>query len=130
MFLWMLFDLIVQIHNMHNIQQLTFVFVETFYLYVKDRSWIYFDSVVLQNIFCQTLFVLILNIHEFLTSLRIIGQRLQSTHQRQVCDPVLGSKLFGYPVSKKRVTMHQETSLRDTICLVVELLWHHLVEIF
>ena len=32
----MLFDLVIQIHYMQDIKQLTFVFVQTFYLYIED----------------------------------------------------------------------------------------------
>ena len=76
----MLFDLIIQIHYMQDIQQLTFVFVQTFYLYIEDRSWIYFYTVVLFDVSCKTLFVLELDRHEFFQSLFVIQPFLQSAH--------------------------------------------------
>ena len=59
-------DLIIQIHYMKYIQKLAFIFVKPLHLHVKDRSRIHFDSVMLLNVFCQTFFVLILDIHELL----------------------------------------------------------------
>ena len=38
--------------------------------------------------------------------------------------------MIGDPVSQQRVRMHQETSLCNTVCLVIEFLRIHLVEIF
>ena len=68
----MLFDLVIQIHYMQNVHQLTFVLMQTFYLYIKDRARIYFDTIVLLDVFCQTQFVLIFNLHEFLLCFQII----------------------------------------------------------
>ena len=38
--------------------------------------------------------------------------------------------MSGYPVCKQRVSMKKESSLGDTVRLIVELLRHHLVEVF
>ena len=104
--------------------------METLYLYVKDGSRIHFDAVVLQDIFCQTLFISIFNVHELFQGLFVICPLFQSGHQGQVCRPVLGSDLLCYPLSQKRIAVHQEPSLGNTIGLVIKLLRHHLVEIF
>ena len=52
--------------------------MKTFYLYIKDGSRIYIDAVVLFDIFCQTHFVLILDVHEFLLCLLIVHINSQS----------------------------------------------------
>ena len=104
--------------------------MQTFYLYVEDRSWIYFYTVVFFDVSCKTFFVLELDRHEFFQSLFVIQPFLQSAHLGQICNPLFCAELFCYPVSKQRVRMHEETSLCDTIGLVVELLRHHLIEVF
>ena len=68
----MLFDLVVQIHHMQNVHQLTFVLMQTFYLYIKDGTRIYFNAVVFLDVFCQTQLVLIFDLHEFLLCFWII----------------------------------------------------------
>ena len=68
----MILDLVVQIHHMQNVHQLTLVLMETFYLYIEDGSRIYIDAVVLFDVFCQTNLVLILDVHKFLLRLRIV----------------------------------------------------------
>ena len=46
-----------------------------------------------------------------------------------ICDPSF-SDMSCNPVSEKRITMQQETSLSNTVCLIVKFLRHHLIEIF
>ena len=124
----MFFDLVVQIHNMQNVHQLTFVFMETFYLYIKDRIRIYFNTIVLQNVFCKTYFILVFDIHEFLLCFLIICINFQFGKLFKVCNPFI-SDMIGDPVCQKRVCMKQETSLCNTVCLIVEFLRIHFVEI-
>ena len=47
----MFFDLIVQIHNMENVEQLSLILVETFYLHVENGSGIYFYAVECSRIY-------------------------------------------------------------------------------
>ena len=68
----MLLDLIVQIHDMQDVQELAFVLVETFYLYVKDGSRVHVNAVVLLDIFCQAYFVLVLDLHELAPCVLIV----------------------------------------------------------
>ena len=119
----MILDLIVEIHHVQNIQQLTLVLMQTLYLHVEDGARIYIDTIVLLNIFCKTLLVLILDIHELLKSLLVVRIDFQLGNLRQICDPLI-TDMFGYPVCKQRVSMKKESSLCDTIGLVVELLRH------
>ena len=67
-----LLDLVVQIHDMKDVQELSLILVETFYLYVKDGSRIHFNAVVLPDIFCQTHFVLVLDLHELAPCVLIV----------------------------------------------------------
>ena len=48
-------------------------------------------------------------------------------YKRQVCDPVRSDMLCD-PVCKEWICVEQETSLSDTVCLVVEFLRHHFIE--
>ena len=125
----MFLNLVIQINYMKDVQKLTFVLMKSLNLNIKDRTWIYFYSVVLKDVFCQTNFVLIFDIHEFLLCFFIIHINLQLADLRKICDP-FRSDVIGYPVCKKLVSVKQETSLCDTVCLVVEFLRHHFVEIF
>ena len=46
--------------------------MQTFYLYIKDGTRIYFNAVVLLDVFCKTQLVLIFDLHEFLLCFWII----------------------------------------------------------
>ena len=115
-------------HHMQDVKQLTLIFMQSLNLYIKDGTGIHLNAVVLQNIFRKTYLVLVLNIHKFLLCLLIIRIYLQFVDLRKVCDPVT-AHMCGYPVCKKRVPMKKETSLGDAVCLIIELLRHHLIEI-
>ena len=65
-------DLVVQIDNMQDVQELTFVLVKSLNLYIEDGVRVYFYAIVLEDVFSQTLFVLELNVHEFLECFFII----------------------------------------------------------
>ena len=65
-------DLVVQIDNMQDVQELTFVLVKSLNLYIEDGVRVYFYAVVLEDVFCKTLFVLELDVHEFLECFVII----------------------------------------------------------
>ena len=125
----MFLNLVIQIDYMQDVQKLTFVLMKSLNLYIEDRTWIYLYSVVLQDIFCQTNFVLVFDVHEFLLCFFIININFQFADLRQICDP-FRSDMICYPVCKKLVSVKQETSLCDTVCLVVEFLRHHFIEIF
>ena len=125
----MIFDLIVQIHNVQDVQQLTFVLMKSLNLYIEDRTRIYIDTVVLSDVFCQTQFVLVFDVHELLLCFFIIHINFQFGDLSQICNPFI-TDMLGYQVCQQRVCMKQETSLCDTVCLVVEFLRHHLIEVF
>ena len=87
----MLFQLIIQIHYMQNIKQLTFVLMKALYLYIKDGIWIHFNAVVLLDIICQTNFILIFDIHKLFQSTLIFCIRCKFTNFRQICDPTFSN---------------------------------------
>ena len=124
----MLLDLVVQIHDMQDIQELTFVLMQTLHLHVEDRARVNVNSVVLLDIFCKTYFVLILDLHELASCALILHIRFQFRDLGQVCDPAVAD-LVCDPVCEQRIAVREETSLRDTVRLVVELLRHHLIKI-
>ena len=68
----MLLDLVVKIHDMQNIEQLSLILMQTLYLHIKDRSRIDLDAIVLFDIFRQTQFVLVFDVHELMLCLFII----------------------------------------------------------
>ena len=98
-------------------------------LYIEDRAGIYFDSVVLQDVLCQTHLVLVFDVHKLLLCLLVVRIDLELMDLRKICDPVV-THMRCHPVCQQRIRMQQETSLCDAVCLVVEFLGHHLVEIF
>ena len=67
----MLFNLIVQIHHMQNVQKLALVLMETFYLHIKNGTGIYLNAVMLADILCQTQFILVFNIRYRIAKLTI-----------------------------------------------------------
>ena len=98
------------------------------YLHVEDGSGIHVDAVVLLDVFCQAYLVLVLDIHKLLLTSLVVGVNLQLLHVGQVGDPVV-TDLVGHPVSQQRIAVEEETSLSNTVGLIVELLGHHLIEI-
>ena len=46
--------------------------METFYLYIENGTRINVDYVVLLDVFCQSQFILVLDVHKFLLEFRII----------------------------------------------------------
>ena len=123
-----LLDLVIQIHDMQDVQELTFVFVETFYLNVEDGSGIDFNTVVLQDIFRKADFVLVLDVEEFLSGSLVIRIDPELSHAGQVSDPLVAD-MIGDPVREQGVAVKEETPLRDAVGLVVELVREHLVEV-
>ena len=102
--------------------------MQTLDLDIENRVRVDFDVVVAQDVVRQSLLVLVLDVHELLLSLRIIDIELETGDFGEICDPAVAD-LVCNPGREERVAVKQETSLRDTICLVVEFLRHHLVEI-
>ena len=125
----MLFDLIVQIHDMQDVEELTFILMQTFYLHIENRARVNINTVVLFDIFRKADFVLILDLHKLASCTVIIYIWFQLRDLGKVGDPSV-SDLICDPVSEKRISMCKETSLCDTVCLIIELLRHHLIEVF
>ena len=113
---------------MKNIEKLTFIFMQSLYLNVENRTGVYFDSVMLADIFRQTNLVLVLDIHKFLLGLLVVRINLQPVNLGKVCNPVR-SDMGAHPVCEKRIAVKQETPLGNTVGLVIEFLRHHLIEI-
>ena len=83
---------------------------------------------MLPNIFCETNLIAVLNLHKLTLAQLVICIYLELIYLRKVCNPII-TNLISNPVSEKRIAMKKETSLCDTICLIVKLLRHHLIEI-
>ena len=115
---------------MKNIQQLTFILMKTFDLNIKNRIRIHINIIMFFNVFCKTQLILIFDIHKFLLCLRIICIFFKAFDKRKIRDPFICSNLFCNPGSKKRITVKKESSLCDSVCLIIELLRHHFIEIF
>ena len=97
-------------------------------LYVENRAGIDFDSVVLEDIFCQAYFVLVLDVHELFLRLGVVHVDFQFLHLGQIRDPLVAD-LVGDPLGQVRIAVKKESSLRDAVGLVVELLGEHLIEV-
>lgn len=113
---------------MENIHQLALVLMETLYLHIEDRSWIYVNAVVLLDVLCKTDLILVLDLHKLLLAFLVLCTGKKLCNMGQICDPLV-SNLGGYPVCQKRVAVKQEAPLSNAVCLIVELLRHHFIEI-
>ena len=113
---------------MKDVHELSLVLMQAFYLNIEDGTRIDIDAVVLLDVLRKTDLVLVLNVHEFLLALLIIHIDREFFDIGEVGDPLV-SNLVGYPVCKERVSVKKETSLGDTVRLIVELLRHHLIEV-
>ena len=113
---------------MQDIKQLSLIFMKSLNLNIKYRIRINIYSIILLDVFSKTKFILVLNIHKLLLILLIVHKCFQFAYLFEVRNPFftyLGIK----PLCKKRITMSKESSLSNTICLIVELLWIHFIEI-
>ncbi len=124
----MLLDFIIQIHNVQDIQQLPFIFVQTFHLYVKDRTRVYVDTVVLFDIFCQTDLILVFDVHKFMLRFFIIRIKSNFFDLAQVGNPLF-SHMVRYPICQQLVAVQKEPPLCNTVRLIVEFIRKHLIEI-
>jgi len=113
---------------MKDVKLLSLVLMKSLNLNIEDRVRIYIDTIVFLDVLSQTNLVLVLNVHELLLSLLVCCVLLQTFKYRKICDPAVADLLCS-PVSKQWVCMEKESSLCNTVCLVVELLRTHLVEI-
>ena len=73
-------------------------------------------------------FVLVLDVHELLLSLVVIHVYFQFLHMGQIRDPLVAD-LVCYPLGQVRIAVKKESSLRDAVGLIVELLGEHLIEV-
>ena len=113
---------------MQDVEELSLVLMQSFDLYVENRAGIHFHAVVLEDVLGQTDFVLVLDVHELLLGLRVVHIDLKFLHVGQVGDPLV-TDLIGHPLGEIRVRVKEESSLRDAVRLVVELLGEHLIEV-
>ncbi len=112
---------------MEDIHQLTLIFMETLYLYIKDGAGIHINAVILLDVFCQAELVLVLNVHKLLLAFLVGSVNLQLLDMGQISNPLI-PYLGRYPVSQQRVPMKEETPLGNAVGLIVKLLRIHLVE--
>ena len=113
---------------MEDVHALTLVLMETFYLHIEDGTRIHVDAVVLLDILGKAQLVMVLDVHELLLASCIVCVDGQLLNMGQITDPLVAD-LIRHPVCKKRVSMKEEPSLGNAVCLVVELLRHHLIEV-
>ena len=114
---------------MKNVHKLAFVLMQTFYLNIKNGVRIYINAVMLFDVFCQANFIFVFNLHKFLLCLCIICKLSDLFDLRKIGNPAI-SCILSYPVSQERISVKQETTLCDTVRLIVELLRSHFVEVF
>ncbi len=114
---------------MQNVEQLSLVLMQALHLHVKNGIRVNGNSVVFLDIFCKAHLVPALDFHKFLLCRGVACILCNTVYHRKVHNPVL-TDFLRHPVSKKRVSVKQESSLRNTVCLVVELARIHLIEIF
>ncbi len=124
----MLLQLVAQVHDVHDVEQLSLVLVETLHLDVEDRVRVDFNAVVLENVLGQALLVPVLDLHELLLRLLVVGVGLQLLELGKMRDPAVADPLRD-PLRELGIAVQEEAPLRNAVRLVVELLRHHLVEV-
>ncbi len=124
----MLLDLVIQIHYMQDIEKLSLILMQPLDLYIEDRARIDLHSVVFLDILGQTHLILIFDSHELLSGLLIISGRTYLADTAKIRYPFFSDPL-SHPVGKQRIGMQKESSLCDTISLVIKLLREHLIEV-
>ena len=114
---------------MENVHQLALIFVKPFDLHVENGARVHVNAVILLDVPGEAQLILVLDVHKLKLALLILCKEFQLLDMGKVGYPLI-SNLGGDPVCQKRVAVKQEPSLGYSVGLVVELLRHHLIEVF
>ena len=114
---------------MEDVHQLALIFVKPLDLHVENGARVHVNTVVLFDVPGEAQLVLVLDVHELKLALLILCKELQLLDMGKVGNPFI-TYLGSDPVRQKGVAVKQEPSLGYAVCLVVELLRHHLIEVF
>ena len=113
---------------MQDIQQLSLVFMQSFYLNIEDGIRVHVDAFCFFDIVCQSDLVISLDRHETFTEGCIICIRDQFLQLIQICNPIL-TDFFTDQVSQFSVGVYQPSSLGDPVCFIVEFFRIQFIEI-
>ena len=121
-------ELIVDVHDVQDIQQLTFILMQALDLHIENGPGVHGNTVVLLNVFGKAHLVTVLDLHELTLCFYVVRVHLELGKVRKIRDPVI-SDMIGNPAGKKRIRVQKEASLRNAVGLVIELLREHFVEV-
>ena len=113
---------------MQHVQQLTFVFVQTFYLNIKDGIGVDVDAFCFFDILRQCNFICFLDFHETTAEVFIFCVRQEFFQFCQFCNPAIANGFRDEP-SQTMVGMEEPSSLGDTICFIIEFFRIQFIEV-
>lgn len=106
------FDPVVQGDNVKHVQQLSFVFVNSFHLHVEQRHGIDLLMLSLRQPFSETMFVLLFHLLNVSHECIVVHKLLQTSQIVQIGDPILADFLTQI---QPRVMGREESSLTSAI---------------
>ena len=112
---FVIYNTVIQYENMQRIQHLTFVFMQTFGLYVKDKRRIYDRTLSFFQHGSKTFFIMILDFREFLSESSVVGIWFQFAQAFRVFDPLRSNRLTDQ-ICQFRIAAHQPAAVCDSVC--------------
>ena len=113
---------------MENVHQLALILMKPLDLHVENRARVHVNAVILLDISGKAQLILILDVHKLKLALLIPCKEFQLLDVGKAGNPLIAN-FGGDPVCQQRIAVKQEPSLGYAVCLVVELLRHHLIEV-
>ena len=122
-----LLQLVVQVHHFIHIKQLPLICMDSLHLDVEYRIRIYIDTVLLLDVCSQPALVFIFDLLHLLQEVFIIPVFQQFFQLVSVSLPFLADVIRDQ-LSQLRISFDKESSVADTVGLVVELFRSQLIE--
>ena len=113
---------------MQHVQQLTFVFMQTLYLNIKDGIGVDVDAFCFFDILRQCNFICFLDFHETTAEVFIFCVRQEFFQFCQFCNPAIANGFRDEPC-QTMVGMEEPSSLGDTICFIIEFFRIQFIEV-
>ena len=116
----MIQQVLILSQNVHDIQVLPLVFVQTLYLYVEDAVRVQKDTALLFNILCEAFLVFLLDFPQLFQNSLVIFKDIELFQFAAVYQELVAN-LFPQQLGQTRIGLIQPSSVSNTIGNVLEL---------
>ena len=121
-------QVVIQPNDMQDIQQLSFIFMQTLHLNIKNGIRIDINPLCFLDILRQCNFVFLLDCRKSAAEGGILCIRHQLFQLIQIGNPTLADG-FGNQLCQLRIGMEQPSSLGNAVCFVIEFFGIQLIKI-